>query len=67
MGHITNDVMHDDIISDVPDDIIIDITDDVINQVKEIKNKMYPEKKQGNKLFLQTNAGGTLKQNSCKL
>jgi hypothetical protein len=36
MGHITDDVMHDDIISDVTDDIIIDITDDVINQVKQI-------------------------------
>ena len=36
MGHITDDVMHDDIISDDTDDIIIDITDDVINQVKQI-------------------------------
>ena len=36
MGHITDDVMHDDVISDVTDDIIIDITDDVINQVKQI-------------------------------
>ena len=36
MGHITDDVMHEDIISDATDDIIIDITDDVINQVKQI-------------------------------
>ena len=45
MGHITDDVMHDDIISDVTDDIIIDITDDVINQVKQIWHTRYPKKK----------------------
>ena len=36
MGHITDEVMPDDIISDVTVDIIIDITDDVIIQVKQI-------------------------------
>ena len=36
MRHITDEVMPDDIISDVTDDIIIHVTDDVINQVKQI-------------------------------
>ena len=68
IGHITDDVMHDDVISDVTDDIIIDITDDVINQVKQIENKRYPEKgKTWKKSFWQTIAGCTLKRNSCKL
>ena len=55
MGHVTDGVMHDDIISDVTDDFIIDITDDVIKQVKQIYNKRYPEKETRQKFFLANN------------
>ena len=43
MGHITDEVLPDDIMRNITDDIISDISDNIMSLAEQIWNKGYPQ------------------------